>query len=96
MCYSGGLKVDLVDLNMTLADFLDSLPYGGKRDFAERLGINETYLYQLGRGLRRASIHRCLEIETLTHGEVTRRDLRPDIDWEGIADLLTGGLERSE
>lgn len=61
-----------------LRAYLDSLPTGGARLFAEQLGFSHGYLYQLSTGTRRASVIRAVEIEQATGGKVTRADLRSD------------------
>lgn len=52
-------------------------------DFARSLNVSVPTIAQWCNGTRPVPIARCLAIERLTHGKVSRRDLRPD-DWMHI------------
>ncbi|MDN7936414.1 YdaS family helix-turn-helix protein [Burkholderia metallica] len=51
--------------------------------FATRLGVSQGLIYQWLTGRRPIAIDKCVAIERITAGEVTRRDLRP-ADWRDI------------
>lgn len=46
---------------------------------AESLGVSQGLVHQWVKGLTRITAERCVEIEDVTSGEVTRYDLRPDL-----------------
>lgn len=50
---------------------------------AERLGVTPVSLNNWASGKRPVPIIRCVEIEEITGGQVTRKQLRPD-DWHQI------------
>jgi DNA-binding transcriptional regulator YdaS (Cro superfamily) len=69
---------------MTLRDYLDSLERGAFTRFAESLGVSASYLSQMAKGSAAISVKRCVLIEKLSGGLVTRKDdLHPD-DWQEI------------
>lgn len=47
--------------------------------FAEKLDIHPSMISQMISGIRKVPPDRCIDIETLTHGVVTRYELRPDV-----------------
>ncbi|WP_454825365.1 Cro/CI family transcriptional regulator [Paraburkholderia xenovorans] len=51
-----------------------------QRQFAESLGVTQGLISQWARGKALPPPKRCVAIERLTQGEVTRKELRPD-DW---------------
>lgn len=51
-----------------------------QREFAESLGVTQGLISQWARGKALPPPNRCVAIERVTHGEVTRKELRPD-DW---------------
>lgn len=61
---------------MNLKDYFQSGTGLGKA-LADGLGIDQSYLSQIASGDRKANPERCVQIEKLTKGAVTRRDLRP-------------------
>ena len=67
---------------MELKKYL-ALPTTKKSDFARRLGVTPSVVYQWGVGLRPTPLEYCAAIERVTDGAVTRKDLRPD-DWHLI------------
>lgn len=71
--------------SLTLREYLDTLPHGGAKALAKKVGISRVYLAQLASRLdgRVASPELCVRIERATLAHVTRRDLRPD-DWRDI------------
>ncbi|SPO68141.1 YdaS family helix-turn-helix protein [Pseudomonas sp. JV241A] len=66
---------------MNLAEYLESLPRGGKKIIALRLGVTASYLSRLVSGDRSVTAERAIQIEEATDGAVTRSELRPDIRW---------------
>lgn len=66
---------------MNLADYLETLPRGGKKIIALRLGVTASYLSRLVSGDRSVTAERAIQIEEATDGVVTRFELRPDIQW---------------
>lgn len=78
---------------MKLKDYLESLERGGAVRFAEELGVSKSYLSQLASGAAPVSPARCVDIERLTGGKVTRKDLRED--WASIwPELIDSGKRR--
>lgn len=69
---------------MTLKEFLNSLPRGGRREFAGRCGIGEAYLSQVSNGFRSPSERLAVLIERESGGKVKASVVRPDVDWEFI------------
>jgi len=67
---------------MKLSDYV-KLRRGTGRDLAIALGVAQVLVYQWHTGRRPVPLERCAEIERITNGAVTRRDLRPD-DWQRI------------
>lgn len=66
---------------MNLAEYLEALPWGGKKVIALRLGVTASYLSRLVSGDRSITAERAIQIEDATGGAVTRSELRPDIQW---------------
>lgn len=66
---------------MSLAEYLESLPRGGKKIIALRLGVTASYLSRMVSGDRSITAERAIQIEEATDGMVTRSELRPDIQW---------------
>lgn len=56
---------------------------GTATKLASALGVPLSYLSQMINGTSSVSPKRCVEIEQVTNGVVTRKDLRPD-DWADI------------
>lgn len=52
-------------------------------EFAQSIGVAQSFLWQVLSGRRPVPVERCADIERATGGAVTRRDLRPD-DWHRI------------
>lgn len=67
---------------MNLANYIGQLPRGGKKLFAIKLGVTASYLSRLVSGDRSITAERAIQIESATHGMVSRAELRPDIQWE--------------
>lgn len=62
---------------MELKPYLESLPRGGAKDLADRLGISQSFLSQMASGKAPISPERAVLIETETEGYVTRQDIYP-------------------
>lgn len=52
-------------------------------EFARSIGTTQPFVWQWTKGLRPVPVEWCADIERVTNGAVTRRDLRPD-DWKRI------------
>ena len=64
---------------MTLQQFFTDKKRGAKDALAKELGISRTWMSQLIQGRQVCSPELAVEIERLTSGQVTRKDLRPDL-----------------
>lgn len=62
---------------------------GGQAHLARLLGVAPPTVSQWASGIRPVPPERCVEIERVTNGLVTRRHLRPD-DWHRIWPELVG------
>ena len=56
---------------------------GGQAVMARSLGVTPAAVNQWCKGLRAVPAERCPAIQRLTHGRITCKQLRPDVDWEG-------------
>ncbi|MFH8134186.1 transcriptional regulator [Pantoea osteomyelitidis] len=68
---------------MHLKIYLENAKRGEATRLARELHISTSYLSQLVSGAASVSPARCIEIEKVTGGAVTRADMRPD-DWHKI------------
>lgn len=66
---------------MLLKTYVEELPRGGRKKLAIQLGISSSYLARLLSGDRSITAERALQIESATQGDVTRYELRPDLQW---------------
>jgi len=57
--------------------------FGGAAATARALGVTTQAVWQWASGARNIPVQRCVQIEQLTKGAVSRRDLRPN-DWKKI------------
>lgn len=64
---------------MTLREYFADKKRGAKDGLAKELGISRTWMSQLISGREVCSPELAVEIERLTNGAVTRKDLRPDL-----------------
>lgn len=64
-------------------EYLNSLPVAEQSSFAQRCGTTVGYLRKAVSVGQRLKVVVCVSIERETHGQVTRKDLRPD-DWQDI------------
>lgn len=64
---------------MTLIEYFSNKPRGSKAALAAKLGISRTWMGQIIQGRRPCSAELAKAIEQLTHGDVRRTDLRPDL-----------------
>lgn len=64
---------------MTLQEYFNDKKRGSKDALARELGITRTWMSQLINGRQVCSPELAVEIERLTAGAVTRKDLRPDL-----------------
>lgn len=74
---------------MDLRAYIDGLGRGGATELAKQLEVSISYLSQLAAGTTPRSPERCVQIEQVTDGKVSRQDLRPD-DWHRIWPELVG------
>ena len=76
---------------MDLRTYLDTLPKGGRTQFAARVGLSPIYLSQLAarQDGREPSPECCVRIEQATEGAVRRWELRRS-DWHLIWPELIG------
>ena len=68
---------------MTLAEYLRSSPRGTATAMSKSLGVSVSYLSQMSSGDSPISEKRAVQIESLTNGQVSRKDIFPN-DWEAI------------
>lgn len=68
---------------MNLKNFLSSMARGGVSEFAKSLGVSTSYLCQMASGAAPIPHERAVEIEGLSDGAVTRRDMFPE-KWHRI------------
>ena len=73
---------------MDLQAYLNQQERGTATQLASELGVSISYLSQMASGIAAISPTRCVQIEKATHGQVHRRDLRPN-DWIHIWPELT-------
>lgn len=66
---------------MKLSEYFLSEPRGTYAAMAEAMKVSKSYLSQMVTGKTNISAERSVEIERLTHGAVTRADLRPHDYW---------------
>ena len=66
---------------MNMAHYLKTLDPTAIAHFAHAVGTKVVYLRQIGYGFRRPSIRLALNIERVSGGQVTARELRPDLPW---------------
>lgn len=66
---------------MDLKTYLEQRGVGVR--LAKEIGVTPSFLAQIASGYKQAPIHRCTQIEQLTGGAVSRKDLRPN-DWHLI------------
>lgn len=73
---------------MELKNYIDKASMR-KADIARVLGVSPALVHQWAEKIRPVAIRHCVGIERLTHGGVSRKDLRPD-DWHLIwPELIT-------
>lgn len=80
---------------MTLREYLDSLERGAAARLAAQLDVSASFLSQMAAGDAAISNKRCVLLETLTDGAVSRKDLHPD-DWMEIWPELATPQKRSK
>ena len=64
---------------MTLQQYFSDKKRGAKDALAKKLNISRTWMSQLISGREVCSAELAVEIERLTAGAVTRKELRPDL-----------------
>ncbi|VEJ54594.1 transcriptional regulator [Pragia fontium] len=68
---------------MELKIYIEGLERGGAKQLASQLSVSSSFLSQMASGAAAISPERCVLIESLTGGAVTRKDLKPS-DWQKI------------
>lgn len=68
---------------MDIKTYISSGERGRAARLATGLGVSPSYLSQMANGSSPVSPERCVEIEMLTFGIVTRPEIRPQ-DWRKI------------
>jgi DNA-binding transcriptional regulator YdaS (Cro superfamily) len=68
---------------MDLKTYISSQRGRAKQLASKLVNVSPSYLSQMASGKVPINSERCVEIERVTMGEVTRRDLRPT-DWQRI------------
>lgn len=76
-------QLSIKNLAMTLSEYLKSQDRGALIALARAVGAHPPDVSNWKTGERPVPAHRCLAIESATHGAVSRRDLRPD-DWQSF------------
>ena len=71
------------------------LAVGGLTKLAALLGVRPPTVSQWQSGIRPVPVERCADIERVTAGLVTRKDLRPD-DWQKIWPELAQKEQKQE
>jgi DNA-binding transcriptional regulator YdaS (Cro superfamily) len=64
---------------MTLAEYLRKRPRGELTRLAIHLGVSKTWLSQIKHKRVPPSAALCAALEQITQGQVTRKELRPDL-----------------
>jgi DNA-binding transcriptional regulator YdaS (Cro superfamily) len=68
---------------------------GGTLALATALGVSAPTVSEWVGGKRKVPLERCVAIERLTERQVTRGELRPDIDWSMFAGQPTDAARAS-
>lgn len=58
---------------------------GSQTELAQLLGVSSNAVYQWRKKLKPIPVARAIEIEHACCGKVSRRELRPDVQWDEIA-----------
>lgn len=66
---------------MDIKEYLSNRPKGFKSEFAKKIGISKSFLWQIATGYTKAPIYLAKRIEELTNGDIKKSDIRPDI-WD--------------
>jgi len=64
---------------MTLLEYFLHKPRGSRQRMARELGLSVPWFSMLTHARAKPSAGLCVRIEQLTHGQVTRAELRPDL-----------------
>ena len=64
---------------MTLKQYFFDKPRGAKAAMAEAIGVSRTWMALVIAGSRRPSVALSMAIDRYTNGEVSRKELRPDV-----------------
>lgn len=69
---------------MLLRDYAKTVGWGFGLRLAHGLEVTPAIVYKWISG-EKIPLKRCIQIYSLTHGEVGLEEMRPDIDWQGLA-----------
>ena len=69
---------------MDLKTYLEQLPMGGRRKFAERCGASDAFIRQISIGIRNCPGWLAVAIDRETDGVVSAESLDPKTDWAYI------------
>lgn len=67
---------------MNLPDYFQKSARGKSAEMAKSLNIQLSKLSAWKANKVKVPFQKCLEIETMTNGEVTCEELRPDVNWQ--------------
>lgn len=78
-----------------LLAYLNSLPIGERKTFADRCGTTEGYLRKACSTKQRIGAGICVQIERESGGQVTRKDLRDDwiLIWPELSQEFGGAVK---
>lgn len=66
---------------MKLSEYLSKLPRGGKSQLAKNVGVSKSFLRQMELGTAQIPIPVAKKIELHTLGNVSKKEMRPDV-WD--------------
>ena len=75
------------ECKLNLKNYLNDKGHGGISELARKINAHINDVGCWARNKRSVPVKRCVQIEKLTDGVVTRRELRPDDYWEIWPDL---------
>lgn len=77
---------------MNLHAYFDQYPTAAIADIAKQAGTSLAYLQHCKYGNRRMSADLAIKLEHITGGELTARELRPDLPWPESFPAVTAVL----
>ena len=64
--------------------YLRSLKMVERKAFADKVGISLNHLQNITYEQKQAGVELACKIELISRGAISRRDIRPDLDWDLI------------